>query len=388
MLLTDKPETMTKLYAFLLLPVFFFTACKTASKSYDKGAYDDAVELGVKKLQKNPSDAETKNIVKSAYALAVTVHEEAVRNLSASANDNRYESILKEYEKLQELYTAIQQSPAALSVVSPRNYGEYVQTYRDKAADVHLATAERWMSEGTKIAARNGYYEFVRALRFRDNTAIRAKRDEAYDLAITKIMVVPIQNYRGYNYNSNYQLQQFQKDVMRTLAYNMNDNFVKFYSECDMQGNRLEPDQILEMNLGRIRIGQPLDQNSRREVSKQVVMKETVYKKDSVVKEYGTVKATVTSTKRLLVSQGDLYLTLRDPVGRILWTDRFTGEHRWQTEFATYTGDERALSDNDKALLNKNKNYNPPHEDEIMASLYQQIQNDLSNRLRNYFSRL
>lgn len=387
MLSMTKPQTMTKLYALLFASAFFFSACKTASKSYDKGDYDEAVELSVKKLQKNPSDAESKDILKSAYPFAVNRHEDAIRNLSTSNNDNRYEAILNEYNKLQDLYNAVQQSPAAAALVNARNYSEYVQTYRDKAADVHLAAAERWMSEGTKQAARNGYYEFVRALRFRDNAVIRAKRDEAYNAAVIKILIVPIQNYRGYNYNSSYQLQQFQNEVMRTLAFNMNDNFVKFYSEWDLQGARVEPDQILEMNLGRIRIGQPYDQSSRREVSKQVVVKEIVYKKDSVVKEYGTVRAMVTSTKRLLVSEGDLYLFLRDPSGRILWTDRFTGEHRWQTEFATYTGDERALSESDKGLLNKNKHYDPPREEEIMAELYRQIQTDLSNRLRNYFSR-
>jgi len=144
---------------------------------------------------------------------------------------------------------------------------------------------------------------------------------------------------------------------------------------------------VLEMNLGRVRIGQPLDQQTKREVSKEVVIKEIVYKPDSVVKQYGTVRAVITTTKRTLLSEGDLYLSLRDPKGRNLWTDRFTGQHRWQTEFSSYTGDERALSENDRALLNKATNTNTPREDEIMNELYRQIQTDLSSRLRNYFSR-
>ena len=143
------------------------------------------------------------------------------------------------------------------------------------------------------------------------------------------------------------------------------------------------------MNLGRIRIGQPYDEQTKKESTKDVVIKETVYKKDSVVKEYGKVKAIITTTKRTLLSEGELYLSLRDPKGRTLWTDRFTGQHRWHTEFSTYTGDERALTESDKVLLNKNNNSNNvPREDEIMNELYRQIQNDLSSRLRNYFSRL
>ena len=379
---------MTKFYLLLLTASIFFISCKTATKAYNKGDYADAVEMGVKKLQKDPYDADTKDLVKSAYTYAVSQHEEAIRSLSNSTNENRYEAILREYSKLQDLYNTIQQSPVATNAVNPRNYGDYVQTYRDKAADVHLENAEKWMDQGTKQAFRNAYNEYRTALRYRDNMVIRTKRDEAYNSALTKVLVVPIQNYGGYSYNSSYQLQQFQNEVMRTLANNMSNDFIRFFSEWDLQNKNLEPDQILEMNLGRISIGQPYDQRTSREVSKEVVVKEIVYKADSVVKQYGKVKATITTTKRTLLSEGELYLSLRDPKGRTLWNDRFNGQHRWQTEFSTYTGDERALSDNDKALLNKNPNpNNVPREEEIMNELYRQIQIDLSNRLRNYFSR-
>lgn len=378
---------MTKLYFPFFAAALLFASCKTVSKSYNKGNYAAAIELGVKKLLKDPSDAETKELVKNAYTFAVNQHEDAIRNLSNSSNDNRYEAILREYNKLQDMYSTIHEYPAVARIIPATNYSDYVQTYRDKVADLHLANAEKWMEEGSKQAYKNAYNEYRYALRYRDNMFIKAKRDEAYNAALTKILVVPIQNYAGYNYSSSYQLQQFQNDVMRTLANNMNNDFIRFYSEWDLRNSNIEPDQILEMNLGRIRIGQPYDERSQRQVSKEVVIKEIVYKPDSVVKQYGTVRATITSTKRTLLSEGELYLSLRDPKGRTLWNDRFNGQHRWQTEFATYTGDERALSDNDRSLLNRNTSFNAPREEEIMEELYRQIQSDLSYRLRNYFSR-
>ena len=378
---------MTKFYLFLLSASLFFIGCKTATKAYNKGDYADAIELGIKKLQKDPSDTETRDLVKSAYRYAVSLSESNIRNLSGSSGDNRYEAILREYSRLQDFYEIIHSSPVAASAINPTNYNDYVQTYRTKAAEVYLATADQLMEQGTKRAYREAYEAYTRALRYQNTADIKRKREEAYDLAMTKILVVPIQNYGGYSYHTSYQLQQFQNDVMRTLAYNMNDNFVRFYSEWDLRGKEVEPDQVLEMNLGRIRIGQPFDERSTREVSKQVVVKETVYKKDSVVKEYATVRANITTTRRTLLSEGDLYLTMRDPRGRVLWSDRFTGQHRWKTEFVSYTGDERALSESDRSQLNRNTNNNPPREEEIMSELYRQIQLDLSNRLRGYFAR-
>ncbi len=361
--------------------------CQTVSKAYNKGDYADAIELGIKRLQKDPSDAETSDLVKSAYTYAVNQYESNIRALANSANDNRYEAVLREYSRLQDLYETIQQSPVAARAINPTNYSDYIETYRTKAAEVYITEADRWMNEGSKRAYREAYNAYNKALRYQNTADLKRKRDEAFDAALIKIVVVPIQNYGGYSYHSNFQLQQFQNDVMRTLTFNTNDNFVRYYSEWDLRNKNLEPDQVLEMNLGRVRIGQPLDQRSSRQVSKEVVVKEIVHKPDSITKQYATVRATITQTRRTLLSEADLYLTLRDQSGRVVWNDRFTGQHRWQTEFATYTGDDRALSQSDKEQLNRHPNNNVPSEDEIMRELYRQIQQDLANRLRGYFAR-
>jgi hypothetical protein len=116
------------------------------------------------------------------------------------------------------------------------------------------------------------------------------------------------------------------------------------------------------------------------------VVKETVFSKDSVVKEYAKVHATITTTKRVLVSDVDMFITARDDRGRMLWSDNFKGEHRWQTEFASYTGDERALSDSDKTAINK-KDKTPPREDAVAEELLQRLESDITHRLRNYYNR-
>ncbi|HYC29824.1 MAG TPA: hypothetical protein VEB42_13420, partial [Chitinophagaceae bacterium] len=165
-----------------------------------------------------------------------------------------------------------------------------------------------------------------------------------------------------------------------------NNDFVRFYTEWEARDRDINADQVMDLNLSRISIGQPFDNKTTREVSKEVVVKEIVHRPDSVTKQYATVKAKIITTKRTLVSQGDLYITLRDTKGRVVWNDRFTGEHKWQTEFVTYTGDERALTDSDKKLLDKNGS-TPPSEERIMEELMRQIQNDLSHRLRGYYTR-
>ena len=380
---------MTKLYSLLLAcSILFLYSCKSASKSYKKGDYTEAIERGVKKLQKDQADYETRDLVQQSYNYSVAQHEDEIRILSNSKSDNRFERIYVHYMELQHLYKTIQQYPAVARLIKTKDYSEYVTTYGEKAAEVHIARADRWMAEGTKQAYREGYKEYNAALRFKpEDFELRRQRDDAYDMAITKVIISPIQSFGGgYSYTSSHQMQNFQRDIIRTLSYNMNDNFVKFFTEFDARSGNVEADQVMDLNLSRISVGQPNDNKSVREVSKEVVVKETVYRPDSVVKQMATVTAKIITTKRTLISQGDLYITLRDTKGRTLWNDHFTGEHKWQAEYITYTGDERALSDSDKNLLNKD-NANPPSEEKIMEELFQQIRNDLSHRLRNYYAR-
>lgn len=381
---------MTKFYILILVFAASFSACKTPVKAYDKGNYKEAIELAVKRLQKDPSDGETKALAQNAYKRAVAKHEDNIRMLSNNTSDTRYKQIYYEYRQLQNLYTLIRQYPSLTNVVKAKDYSDYITTYRDKAAEVYDEKGEAVMQEKNKRSYQEAYYYFQKALQFKPNdVTLKKKAQESYDLGTTKVVVLPMteQYAGGYGYSNNYRFRNFEDDLIRNLRYAANTNFVKFYSEWDARSQNIEPDEVLEMRLGRMVIGQPYDQHNTRNVSKEVVVKEIVYKPDSVVKQYGKVTAQITVTRRTMVSEGDLYVTSRDRQGRILWNDIFRGEHRWQVEFATYRGDERALSESDKALLNRNDYHNIPREDEIMENVLRRIENDMQHRVRNYYSR-
>jgi len=246
------------------------------------------------------------------------------------------------------------------------------------------------MQQRSKRAYQEAYHYFQKALQFKPNdVTLKRKTQETYDLATTKVVILPMtdQYAGGYRYSTDYRFRNFEDDLIRNLKFAANNNFIKFYSEWDARSQNIEPDEFLELRMGRMIIGQPYDQHSTRNVSREVVVKEIVYKPDSVVKQYGKVTAQITTTRRIMVSEGDLYVTARDHQGRILWNDIFRGEHRWQVEFATYRGDERALSESERALLNRNNYYDTPREDEIMANVLRQIENDMQHRIRRYYAR-
>src|SRR5688572_23539524 len=121
---------MTKIYTILIASSLALWSCRSASKAYQKGDYADAIELGVKKLQKDPGDRETRDLVQNAYSYAVAEREARIRTLSNSKAENRYEKIYQEYLRLQDLYQTITSYPVPAQQIKATDYSDYVQTYR------------------------------------------------------------------------------------------------------------------------------------------------------------------------------------------------------------------------------------------------------------------
>ncbi|MDP9229371.1 MAG: hypothetical protein M3O67_01715, partial [Bacteroidota bacterium] len=292
-----------------------------------------------------------------------------------------------EYASLQKLYDVIRRSPEAFSIIKPADYSSFITTYREKAGDVYYERGMRWMEKDDKETYKKAYREFHNALRFKQgDITIRQKMDEAYNAAVTNVVLLPMQDF-GYSYSSNSNtMQNFENEVIRNLQNHVNNDFVRFYSGWDARSHHIEPDQEIEMRLNNLNIGHIHDDRQTREVSKEVVIKETVYKPDSIVKQYGRVYAKITTTKRTMISEGNLNINIRDDRGRWLWNDNFRGDHYWATEFATYTGDERALSEQDKQLLNHREDY-PPREEDIVEAITRNINNDMLYRVRDFYNR-
>jgi hypothetical protein len=379
---------MKKIYTlfFPALISIWITGCKSASKLYNKGNYDEAVQVAVKKLQKDPNDSKLRSVIQDAYQYAVTGHENKIHSYSENDNELKWEWMYNEYAGLQNLYNIIFKSPVAFELVHPADYSSYVSTYAAKAGDVHYNRGIQWMNNNDKQSFKKAWREFQVAISFKPGDInIQQRLNEAYESALTRVVIMPADNY-GFRYSSyNYQLRNFENDIFGNLQHNTGNEFVKFYSPWDAQRQNIIPDEFVEMHFTQLNLGQIKDNYSSREVSKEVVIKETVYKPDSIIKEYARIKAKITTTQRIINSEGNLSISIRNSNGLRLWNDNIINNHSWSTEFSTYTGDERALSDEDKKLLNKSRE-TPPREEEIIGCIKENIYNDFLYKIRNYYS--
>lgn len=373
-------------FYFLLLTgfVLFLGSCKTASKLYQQGRYDEAVEMAAKKLSKKPNDASLLDVLQNAYRFAVEDHERRIDNYATSNSDLRWENIYQEYASMQRLYDAIRRSPSVYDIVQPTDYSSFMTTYKEEAGNARYERGLEMMDQNSKQGFRDAYYEFQKALSLKPgDLAIKQKIDEAYNNAVTNVVIQPLTRF-GYQYSSyQYDFNNFNYDMLRYLNNNSASPFVKYYG-ANESGMRV--DNVAELRFSDVNIGRYRDERNIREVSKQIVSKEIVIKPDSVVKEYTTVKARITIVTRTLQADGLLQATIRNHDNRWLWSDTYRSDYRWVATFATYTGDERALSDEDKRILNQREQW-PPSNDEIIRVLMSDIQYKAQCGISDYYNR-
>ncbi len=378
-----------KLYTALFSGIaLLMVSCKSASKLYEKGRYDEAVELAAKKLQKDPDNPKLLSTLRNAYQYAVQDHESRIRSFSESNHELKWEWMYYEYSSLQKLYEAIHRAPGVFSIVLPEDYTAYLVTYREKAGHVRYERGLAFMQHSDKQSYRNAYREFQAVLKFKagDREAI-LKMNEVFEYAVTNVVVVPMQREGGYVYSS-YGIGQPNLDdqLISQLQQNSGNEFVRFYSAWDARSRRVRVDKEISMQFVSMDLGRAFDDRSSRKVSKEVVVKETVYRPDSVVREYAKVQATIITITRTLHSSATLQVTVRDENGRRIWTDNYPSTHTWSTRFSHFTGDERALSQEDKNQINRRKDF-PPSENDMMKCMVDEISNNAIYSLRSYFNR-
>ena len=378
-----------KLYllSFLSAIVLLFS-CKNAQKLYNSGNYDEAVQLAAKKLQKKPNDTKMLVVLQDAYRFAVDDHESRIRSYAETNNDLKSEKIYGEYLQLQNLYEIIRRTPAVYDIVQPADYSSSVSTYRDEAANNRVERGMDLLDRDDKASSREAYYEFQKALALKPgDLSIKEKLNDAYANAVTNVMVLPLTKV-GLQFGSyDFDYRNFNYNVTRYLQNNNSSQFVRYIAETDAGYRDVRADNFLDMRFSDVNIGRYRDQRDTREVSRQVVGKEIVVSKDSVRKEYITVKAKITVTTRVIHANAMLQAMLRDDSNRRFWSDTYRGDYDWTYSFATYTGDERALSDEDKMLINQREEW-PPSNDEIIRIIMDDIQRKTECGISEYYNHM
>ena len=147
--------------AFIAL--FLLSACTSSKQQFEKGNYEKAVALSIKKLRKKPDNNKQKNILKAAYAYAVQVSEEKIKQHQQSTDRFKWDRVIEQYRKMQQLYTDLLQCPACLAVVEPLDLQNELNQALAEGAQVYVEEGQKALTTKEKEGGRLAYRHFAQA---------------------------------------------------------------------------------------------------------------------------------------------------------------------------------------------------------------------------------
>ncbi len=363
---------------------FQLIACKSTKKLYDQGNYERAVYSSVDDLKKNPNNASAVQVLPNAYQQASRQFLSAVSQARNSGQNSieQLDKIYNSYASLQRMYNAVMSSPGAMRVLQPTDYAADLQDAANAAANAHYNLGLDFLDRGDKKSAQKAYENFVLVDKYVPGFSdVQDKKEQAYDRAVTNIAVNSInQQFGYYSVNGSF----LENDLLSGLNNIGRNYYNRFYTVNDAQYKGLRVDQFMDINIYNIWFGQLMSNNYSYTVSK------TVTEPGPTPKDKGktvTVSATVNVTRRIIDSRAAMDCRITDAADRrILYNERFPAQYTWEKLTGTYTGDSRALSDKDRAIINGAYN-NPPAYDELYRELMRKVLTDFNNRMRQIYAR-
>lgn len=363
----------------------FVAGCSAGKKAYERGDYYEAVMQSIGRLRQNPDHNKSKETLKHSYPLAVDWLETDAKNQIASNSNNKWRNALLSYEKINNMYEAIRQSPGALSVVpNPKDYYAEIGPLKEKAAEELYNGGINSLMKATREDAKRAYFQFAEA-----NSYVPGYKDVVEYLdkskfeATTFVVVEQVAVPARYNLSGGF----FQDKVEEYLNRNYTDkSFVQFYSPEAAQSIRLaRVDQIMRLQFDDFSVGNTTVREREETVKKDSVKVGEAKVDGKTVPVYNTVTAKLTTIRKEVVSEGLLSMIIVDAKsGGVLTHRKFPGRYEWWITWGRFNGDERALTSQQLDMC-KRREAQPPDPQSLFLSFAGPIYDQLVPSIRSFY---
>jgi len=370
---------------FVLLAAIFFSSCSTGKKALQKGNYSDAVFKSIERLRSNPDSKNAISTLQNAYPLAVQTLEVEIEELLNTNDAKKYEFVAAKYQLLDNMAKEIRRSPAALKIIShPKTYTNQLTAAKDKAAEEAYQNGRNLMAKNTRGEAREAFYAFQSCLNFNANYKdARRLLDVARESATLKVLVEQIPVPGRYKLSSDF----FYDQILSYLNSSRSNEFVNFLTPKEAK-KYSNVDHIMLMEFFDFQVGASRENQKEKEyTSRDSVKVGSATIDGKKVDVFNKVKANLTTHKREVSSSGILQIKIIDAFSnKILEQRKLPGSFVWNTEWASYNGDKRALS-KEQLDLCKRKPASAPAPQDLFLEFTKPIFDQTKNYLRNFYRR-
>jgi hypothetical protein len=370
-------------YLLFFAVVLILFNCTSGKKAYETGNYDQSTIQAIERLRKNPDHKKSREVLSGSYPLAVRYRMDRINNIRNSMDPFKNGQMIGEYERLNYLYEQILRSPGAMAVIpNPNKYYNEITALTLAAAEEQYLAGMKSLNSGQREGAKQAYQFFLQADIFSPGYKdVKERMDESLDLATLKVKVeqipVPSVNYK-------ISLDFFQDQVDQYLFHYTDNQFVRFFSPQDTWLEN--PDQMMVLMIDEFMVGNTNNFQNSREIVRDSVVVGKVKMEDGSEKEVlGTVKASFTEYRREIVSNGLFSMRIMEgSTNRVILHEKFPGEFVWVSRWASFNGDERALTA-DQLQLVKLRPVDPPPPQELFIEFTKPIYGQLTSTIQRYY---
>lgn len=325
-------------------------------------------------------------VLSNSYPLAIKYYNDRINNIRHSNDLFKSGNMIAQYEMMNALYEQIMRSPGALAVIpDPYKYYDEIRNLAELAAEERYQAASAALTMGTRESAKEAYYHYLKADSYvQDYKDVNEKIEEALEIATLKVIVdqIPVPTV-------NFQLSvDFFQDQVDEFLFHYNQNpFVRFYSTKDTWLEN--PDQIMVLMFDQFSVGNTNNlQKTHIAENDSVEVGKVKLEDGTEMPVIGAVKAEYTEYIREIISNGLLSMKILEAgTERVILHEKFPGEFVWVSRWASFNGDERALTP-DELKLTRMKPLNPPPPQDMFIEftkpIYSQITNTVSRYYNNY----
>lgn len=379
---------MKKLKNLVLLSIlaYVISSCSTGSSAYQHGDYYKACQEAIERLRSNPKSQKAQTVLVQAYPMAQKIAQKEIDNATLANGPDKYDIIVFQYERLNQLAKQIFNCPKAYELVpQPSEYIAEMAKAKQLAAENAYNSGLKALNAGGLDQARIAYQLFQNVNRYVSGYKdVLNKMDESRYYATLRVIVQKPVTNANFQYSADF----FFKNLMAEIRQNSQNRFIRYYTEEEAQTEKMRnPHQYIALNFENFTIGNVRESSNTTELKRDSVVVGTVKVDGKVYNSYNTVTAKFTTLRREISSGGVLSLRIVDAqTGQEIQRKDLSGSYVWNTSWANYKGDDRALNEEQKRLCVREPQI-PPSPQDLFIEFTKPIYNQAVSYVRSVYAR-
>jgi len=369
----------------LIVTTLLCVNCSSSRRALQHGDYYNASMNAIKTLRSNPKSKKSVEVLQQAYPLAIENSIRKIQNAFDANVPGKYSIAAEEYLALNAIADGIYTCPKAMEIFpQPDQFSKELREALPLAAEESYNLGERLLQLNTIRDAREAYFHFLKAESYMpDYKDVKEKIQYALFVATLKVIVQKPILPKRYQLSADFFYDNLMAQMSKITAY----QFTRFYTYGEAQAEGLNmPDQYLVLNFEDFTVGNLRETKNTSELTRDSVLVGTTTVNGEKQNVYGTVKAKLTVNRREVISQGILSVRIVNAVNNKVEENRnFPGKFVWVNEWASYQGDERALS-KEQLKMTETEPVMPPPEQDLFIEFTKPIFDQAVSFVRNYYS--